>query len=761
MFLTNNLGYPRIGRNRELKFALEAYWKKRSTLADLLNTAKEIQLENWKLQQSAGIDLIPSNDFSFYDHVLDAAVMLGAIPDRFSQEEFESEYDRYFAMARGFQTTEGQNIPAMEMTKWFNTNYHYIVPEINKDTRFSLNSEKPLAAFDWARQNGILTKPVILGPISFLLLSKSSDEGFEPISKLPELLPLYEALFFELKLSGVEWLQLDEPWLALELEPQIVLAYKAFFDFFKIHKDRPKVILTSYFADSSVNLSLLKSSPFDGLHLDLTSTKDPLRVASELDFVNSLSLGLVDGRNIWKHDLHEKLALAKEISQHAKPQNLLIASSCSMLHVPQDIEMESELDPEVKSWISFASQKLRELNSLKTALEANTGIPELFSANLKAITSRKAHDQKSKDENYQSNGINFIQTSRESDFKARKQIQQVELALPLLPTTTIGSFPQTSEVRKARADFDRGHLSPEEYDKFVKDKIKELVEIQEEIGLDVLVHGEFERNDMVQYFGEKLNGFAFTGNGWVQSFGSRYVRPPIIHSFVDRPAPMTVKWSLYAQSLTDKPMKGMLTGPVTILQWSFVRDDQPRSETCRQIAMAIREEVKDLEAAGIRVIQIDEPALREGLPLHRQEWQDYLDWAVESFKIASCGVRDETQVHTHMCYSEFNDIIQAIADMDADVISIEASRSKMELLDAFDQFEYPNDIGPGVYDIHSPIIPSEKSMEELIKRALEVIPVDQLWVNPDCGLKTRGWEEVLPALKNMVAAAQAVRSDLP
>lgn len=761
MVLTNNLGYPRIGLKRELKFALEAYWKRKSTLAELLKIAEEIQIQNWKLQQSAGIDLIPSNDFSFYDHVLDAAVMLGAVPDRFSQEQFESETDRYFAMARGFRTMEGQNVPAMEMTKWFNTNYHYIVPEVSRSTRFSLNLEKPLKAFNLARQNGITTKPVILGPISFLLLSKSPNEDFEPISKFAELLPLYETLFAELKNSGVEWLQLDEPWLALELEPQIALAYKTFFDFFKFNKNQPKIILTSYFADSSVNLSLLKNSPFDGLHLDLTSMKEPLRIAEELASIDSLSLGLVDGRNIWKHDLYEKLALAKEISRRVKPENLLIATSCSLLHVPQDIEMEIELNSEIKSWLSFASQKLQELTALRIGMEENAEIPELFSANQNALASRLEHEENLKGSNDQTNAHKFIQTSRESDFKTRKEIQQVELALPLLPTTTIGSFPQTSEVRKARADFDRGNLSPQDYENFLKEKIKDLVEIQEEIGLDVLVHGEFERNDMVQYFAEQMDGFAFTEHGWVQSFGSRYVRPPIIHSYVSRPAPMTVMWTKYAQSLTDKPMKGMLTGPVTILQWSFVRDDQPRSETCRQIAMAIREEVNDLEAAGIRVIQIDEPALREGLPLHRQDWQGYLDWAVESFKIASSGARDETQIHTHMCYSEFNDIIQSIADMDADVISIEASRSKMELLEAFEQYEYPNDIGPGVYDIHSPIVPSEGAMEDLIKRALEVIPADQLWINPDCGLKTRGWEEVIPALKNMVAAAQAARTDLP
>jgi 5-methyltetrahydropteroyltriglutamate--homocysteine methyltransferase len=760
MILTNNLGYPRIGKNRELKFALESYWKKKSSLNELQKIAEEIQVNHWKLQQSAGIDLIPSNDFSFYDHVLDTAVMLGAIPQRFSELNFENDLDLYFSMARGFQPSDAENIPAMEMTKWFNTNYHYIVPEIGKSTLFNLNSHIPFTAFELGKKEGIITKPVILGPVSFLLLSKSPDEGFQPLKMLQELLPLYEQLFSGLKAAGAEWLQLDEPYLSLELSDLGLSAFGEFFEYFGKIVDRPKIILTTYFADPSINLPLLQQSPFEGIHLDLTNLEVPLELVKQLVNVKTLSLGLIDGRNVWRKDLFELFDTAFQILNNFSHDSLLISSSCSMMHVPQDVEMEKDLDPEIKSWLSFASQKLQELSVLKTALESGEPHGTLFDSNQQALASREKREMDGRLKEDPHPLLDHSQISRESSFKVRRKIQQAELSLPLLPTTTIGSFPQTSEVRKERAKFDHGEISGSDYENFLKDKIREVVKIQEQIGLDVLVHGEFERNDMVQYFGEKLDGFAFTEHGWVQSFGSRYVRPPIIHSYVRRPSPMTVDWSTFAQSLTEKPMKGMLTGPVTILQWSFVRDDQPRSETCRQIAYSIRQEVIDLETAGIRVIQIDEPALREGLPLHRGDWQEYLQWAVECFKIASTGVRDETQIHTHMCYSEFNDIIQAIAEMDADVISIEASRSKMELLEAFKHFEYPNDIGPGVYDIHSPNIPSLEDIKDLISRALVVIPAEQLWVNPDCGLKTRTWEEVIPSLKNMAAAAQEIRSEL-
>ncbi len=760
MILTNNLGYPRIGKNRELKFALESYWKKKSSLKELQRIAEEIQINHWKLQQSAGIDLIPSNDFSFYDHVLDTAVMLGAIPKRFSVLNFENDLDLYFSMARGFQPSDAENIPAMEMTKWFNTNYHYIVPEIGKSTKFKLNAHKPLSAFELGKREDIQTKPVILGPVSFLLLSKSQDEEFQPVKKLQELLPLYEQLFSELYTAGAEWLQLDEPFLSLELTDLELSAFKEFFEYFGKSMDKPKIILTTYFADPSINLTLLQLSPFEGIHLDLTNIGETVELVKQLGNVKTLSLGLIDGRNVWRKDLFELFKTAFQISNNFAHDNILISSSCSMLHVPQDVEMEKDLDPEIKSWLSFATQKLQELSALKTALESGEPHGTLFDSNQQALASREKREMEGRLLEGHQQLLDQSQISRESRFEVRRKIQQAELSLPLLPTTTIGSFPQTSDVRKERAKFDRGEISKSDYENFLKDKIREVVKIQEQIGLDVLVHGEFERNDMVQYFGEKLDGFAFTEHGWVQSFGSRYVRPPIIHSYVRRPSPMTVDWSTFAQSLTEKPMKGMLTGPVTILQWSFARDDQPRSETCRQIAYSIRQEVIDLETAGIRVIQIDEPALREGLPLHREDWQEYLQWSVECFKIASTGVRDETQIHTHMCYSEFNDIIEAIAEMDADVISIEASRSKMELLEAFESFEYPNEIGPGVYDIHSTNIPSLEDIKDLISRALEVIPAEQLWVNPDCGLKTRTWEEVIPALENMTAAAQEIRSEL-
>lgn len=760
MIFSNNLGYPRIGKNRELKFAIESYWKNRISIKDLLRVADEIQVKNWQLQQASGIDLIPGNDFSLYDHVLDTALMVGAIPPRFEDLMFENSYELYFAMARGAQKPGGNILPAMEMTKWFNTNYHYIVPEISKDTHFKLNGRKPLEAFNLSKSNGISTKPVLLGPVSFLLLSKSPDTGFGPLEKIDGLFPLFDELLIKLKDQGAEWVQIDEPCLCLELAQSAKNAYTEFFDYFSASESRPRVLLTTYFADPSLNLDLIKKSPFEGLHLDLTKIDSPLMLIRSLESINTLSLGVINGRNIWRQDLHQLFDTVKEVRSAISTENLLISPSCSMIHVPQDVEMENGIDDTVKSWLSFADQKLQEISTLKTAVEKNLAEGKLFSINRLAIDSRRISEELIQSSKTQNSSQESAQFSRFSSFNKRKILQKTDLALPLLPTTTIGSFPQTSEVRKARSRFEKGEMKRSEYEFFLKDKIREAIRIQEEIGLDVLVHGEFERNDMVQYFGEKIDGFAFTEHGWVQSFGSRYVRPPIIHSYIRRRKPMTVKWSKFAQSLTDKPVKGMLTGPVTILQWSFARDDQPRSETCRQIAFAIREELKDLEDAGIKIIQIDEPALREGLPLQKSDWNDYLEWAVECFKIASSGVKDKTQIHTHMCYSEFNDIIKAIADMDADVISIEASRSKMELLDAFNDFDYPNEIGPGVYDIHSPNIPKKDAIADLIKSALDVIPAEQLWVNPDCGLKTRTWDEVIPSLKAMVQAALFIREDL-
>lgn len=755
MVLTSNLGYPRIGPKRELKFALEACWNHKSDLESLLRTSREIQMSNWQLQKNLGIDLIPSNDFSLYDHVLDTAVMVNAIPSRFLHKQITDEHTRYFAMARGFQKND-VSIPAMEMTKWFNTNYHYIVPEISRETCFKLNSQKPLDAFNLAKTAGILTRTVIIGPVTFLLLSKTNDSGFQPVEKITELLPVYQQLFSELYDAGIEWIQLDEPFLVSDLTQEIKNAYQEMFIEFSKSEERPKVLLTSYFDDISINKDLIASSPFEGLHIDLLNINNSLEILSELPRLETISLGTIDGRNIWKSDLICLSELIHEIRQSLNPQELHLAPSCSMLHIPQDLELETTLDPEIKPWMSFAKQKLQELVLLKRFINDPEKYKNLLVNNEIDLTNRKNTIEKSKPQAGRSlQSVSPVQLERHSPFVQRKKIQQ--FSLPIFPTTTIGSFPQTVEIRNIRAKLTKGEINQSEYNTFIRSEIEKVIRIQEEIGLDVLVHGEFERNDMVQYFAEKMQGFTFTNHGWVQSFGSRYVRPPIIYGLVARPVPMTVEWTKFAQSLSEKPVKGMLTGPVTIMQWSFVRDDQPRADTCREIALAIREEVQDLESAGIQIIQIDEPALREGLPIQRSKWQQYLSWAVECFKIASGGVKDETQIHTHMCYAEFNDIINAIGDMDADVISIEASRSNMQLLKAFSDYHYPNDIGPGTYDIHSPNIPKVEEIVGLLEKALKVIPSDQLWVNPDCGLKTRTWKEVIPSLKAMVNAARSLR----
>ena len=748
MVLTSNLGYPRIGPKRELKFALEDFWSGRADLGSLLSVSESIQINNWRLQKSLGIDRIPSNDFSLYDHVLDTAVMVTAIPARFQTEDLNDEYTRYFAMARGFQNGT-VSIPAMEMTKWFNTNYHYIVPEISRDSSFKLNIQKPLKAFELAKDNGITTHPVILGPVSFLLLSKPVEPDFNPLEKLSELLPIYRQLFSELKNAGVPWVQLDEPFLVTDLDQDKKAAFQLSFLELAKAETRPNVMLATYFDDITINKELIYISPFEGLHIDLTNTYDPLELIRSLPRFQALSIGVIDGRNIWKTDLVKQAELIGQIQNFENHQELFLSASCSMLHIPQDLELETEIEPEILSRLSFAKQKLKELFILKMSVTD----PQNFKAHIVENRLDLAGEEIHSD--HPANPFSSISIDRHSPFSERKNKQH--LSLPIFPTTTIGSFPQTREVRNIRAKFAKKEITQEEYGEFIKAEIRKVIQLQEEIGLDVLVHGEFERNDMVQYFAEKLDGFAFSTNGWVQSFGSRYVRPPIIFGPVTRPEPMTVEWIKYAQSLTEKPVKGMLTGPVTILQWSFVRNDQPRSSTCREIALAIRDEVLDLESAGIQVIQIDEPALREGLPIQKAKWHDYLNWAVECFKIAAGGVRDDTQIHTHMCYAEFNDIIQAIGEMDADVISIEASRSNMELLHAFGEYHYPNNIGPGTYDIHSPNIPKAEDIVELIKKALEVIPSDHLWINPDCGLKTRTWEEVIPSLKAMVSAAKSMR----
>lgn len=757
---THILGYPRIGSKRELKKACENYWAGKTTQNELIETGKTLRNQHWTLQKEAGVDLIPCNDFSFYDQVLDLSLALGAIPERYKVLE-SNELDLYFAMARGYQK-DGHDITAMEMTKWFDTNYHYIVPEFYKNQKFKLNSNKILGEYQEAKALGIEAKPVIIGLISYLLLGKEKDENFDKFDLIDDLLPLYTELIGALVAEGVTHIQIDEPFLALDLEEKWKNIYIKVYQHFKNEFPNVKFILATYFEGLKDNTELAISLPIDILHIDLARAPEQLNDILE-NFPNnkSLSLGIVDGRNIWKNNLEKSLEKINAAKEKLGVERIFIAPSCSLLHCPSDLDFETKLPSEIKDWLAFSKQKVSEISALKALASESTSqeILDYLEANKKSIesraTSKLIHDTEVKD---RVSKITSEDAKRDNVFSERKKAQKKLLNLPLFPTTTIGSFPQTKEVRGWRAKFKKGEISAEEYDSLLKEETKKSVEWQEEIGIDVLVHGEFERNDMVEYFGEQLKGFTFTQNGWVQSYGSRCVKPPIIFGDVSRPNPMTVYWSKYAQSLTKNWMKGMLTGPVTILQWSFVRDDQPRSETCKQIALAIRDEVKDLEQAGIRIIQIDEPAIREGLPLRKKDWNDYLNWAVESFRLSSSGIEDSTQIHTHMCYSEFNDIIQNIADMDADVITIECSRSQMELLGAFANFKYPNEIGPGVYDIHSPRIPSKEEMLGLMKKAEKVIPAEQLWVNPDCGLKTRHWDETKKALKIMVEVSKALSS---
>lgn len=763
---TNNLGYPRIGSNRELKKACESYWAGKISSEELLTVGATIRKENWQLQAEAGIDLIPSNDFSFYDQVLDLSLTLGVIPKRYQElAKTNSTIDLYFAMARGSQK-DGQDVVAMEMTKWFDTNYHYIVPEFTKDQEFKLFSEKIIDEFKEANALGIATKPVLLGPVTYLLLGKEKEADFHRIDLIDKLLPVYFEILQKLENENVEWIQFDEPFLALNLTDKERNAITYVYN--EINKRFPKIklILANYFDCFGENLETVLALPVDTLHLDLVrchSQLDDILESGKLSSTVSLSLGVVDGRNIWKNDFKKSLALIQKATDALGENRILIAPSCSLIHSPCDLDLETNdttLTPEIKQWLAFAKQKIEEILLLQNFASGEITLVDsvLFQENTTANENRKTSKLIHND--VVKNRVTSIATAddqRENPFSVRRKKQIDVLKLPLFPTTTIGSFPQTTEVRSWRAKFKKGELSQQQYDDLLQKETEETIRFQEETGIDVLVHGEFERNDMVEYFGEQLDGFTFTKNGWVQSYGSRCVKPPVIYGDVSRPNPMTVQWSAFAQSLTPKWVKGMLTGPVTILQWSFVRNDQPRSETCTQIALAIRDEVIDLEKAGIKIIQIDEPAIREGLPLRKEEWATYLDWAVKAFRISASGVKDDTQIHTHMCYSEFNDIIQNISDMDADVITIECSRSQMELLDAFSDFNYPNEIGPGVYDIHSPRVPSSSEMVKLLEKASAVIPVDQLWVNPDCGLKTRHWDETKKALIEMVAAAQEMR----
>jgi 5-methyltetrahydropteroyltriglutamate--homocysteine methyltransferase len=760
---THNLGYPRIGSQRELKKACESYWAGKISRDELLQRAASIRQDNWKLQAQMGIGLIPVNDFSFYDQILDMSLLLGVIPERHQAlAKSKSMLDLYFAMARGYQK-DGFDVTAQEMTKWFDTNYHYMVPEFRKNQPFQIYSSKIFDEFEEARALGIAAKPVLTGPVSYLLLGKEKEKGFKRIDLIDQLLPVYISILQKLRQLGAEWVQIDEPCLATDLDTDTRLAMVKAYAEIKKQVPELKIILANYFDCYGDNLNTVLLLPVEALHLDLVrcpSQLDDLLGHQDLRPDTILSLGLVDGRNIWKNDFEHSLTLINQAVAQRGQERIWIAPSCSLMHVPCDLDLEHQLDPEIKQWMAFARQKLEEVNLLaRLALQDDSQeLRQLLQANIEAHqhrrTAARIHKTAVKEKIA---GIGEKDFDRHSPFGVRQAIQKQSFRLPLFPTTTIGSFPQTKEVRQLRAKLKKGEISQEAYELAIEKATVEAIRFQEEIGIDVLVHGEFERNDMVEYFGEHLDGFAFTENGWVQSYGSRCVKPPLIYGDVQRSSDISVRWSQFAQQQTDRLMKGMLTGPVTILQWSFVRNDQPRSLTCWQIALAIREEVMALEDAGIKLIQIDEPAVREGLPLRKKDWPTYLDWAVKAFRLAASGVADHTQIHTHMCYSEFNDIIAHIAAMDADVITIETSRSEMELLQAFTDFSYPNEIGPGVYDIHSPRVPSVQEITFLLGKATEVLPAQNIWVNPDCGLKTRQWDETRAALQNMVQAARIMR----
>jgi 5-methyltetrahydropteroyltriglutamate--homocysteine methyltransferase len=761
MTTIHNLGFPRIGARRELKFALEAYWRGDASRDSLQALGAQLRQRHWA--QQAALDWVPVGDFSFYDQVLDTSFLLGHLPERV--RGFHGDpLDNVFRVARG-RSAQGAEahgaccagVAAGEMTKWFDTNYHYIVPEFTAATQFKLDAARLLEQLAEAQAQGVKAKPVIIGPVTYLALGKSKD-GSNRLALLPRLLPAYAELLDVLARQGVEWMQVDEPLLVTELDADWHHAYNVAYHHLK--HSRVKVLLATYFGPLLENGYLAANLPVAGLHIDaVTGRDDVLPLLNLLPPHKVLSLGVVNGRNVWKTDLDAVLDWLEPLAQRLGDR-LWLAPSCSLLHVPVDLASEQQLDEEVKSWLAFAVQKLDELQVLATALREGRGaVQDALAANRAALAARRrsprVHNpvvQAAVAQADRSLG------QRRSVHAERAPKQAARLRLPAYPTTTIGSFPQTAQIRQARSAFKAGRLEAPAYQAAMQAEIARAVREQETLGLDVLVHGEAERNDMVEYFGEQLEGYAFSQFGWVQSYGSRCVKPPILFGDIHRPRPMTVAWTAYAQSLTDKPMKGMLTGPVTMLNWSFVRDDQPRAASCKQLALAIRDEVLDLERAGVQVIQIDEAALREGLPLRRSHWQAYLDWAVEAFRLSANGVLDETQIHTHMCYSEFNDIMASIAAMDADVITIETSRSDMELLDAFDHFHYPNEIGPGVYDIHSPNIPTQEHIVRLMRKAAQRIPAERLWVNPDCGLKTRQWDEVLPALSNMVAAARTLRA---
>jgi 5-methyltetrahydropteroyltriglutamate--homocysteine methyltransferase len=756
--LASNLGFPRMGPYRELKKSLESYWAGKTSASQLEASTAELRERHWRTQVGLGIDHIPSGDFSLYDHVLDTTVLVGAVPERYDVGSAEGP-DQYFAMARG-GTLNGRDVTALEMTKWFDTNYHYLVPELKPRQQFALSSTKPLDELRQAAAIGITTRPVLLGPVSFLLLSKWTDDNGPRLALLPGLCAVYAELLESLRRAGASWVQIDEPVLSTDLDSGQLDAFAQAYAVLREASPDMRLLVATYFAGLGENLGAALALPVDALHLDVVADPQQLEVAvGEAPNSLALSLGIVDGRNVWRSDLDEALTRLEAVRKTLGSDRLLVAPSCSLLHLPVDLDLDPSLDPELRSWLAFAVQRLEEVRILVSGLNEGRGaieeeLKEASAAHASRAASPRAHDSavSRRLANHDS-----AMERRTSPYQERHKAQADHLGLPSLPTTTIGSFPQTTAVRSLRAQYKRGSIDRRTYEHGMREYIDDAVAFQEEVGLDVLVHGEPERNDMVEYFGDLLEGCIVTTNGWVQSYGSRCVKPPIIFGDVKRSRPMTLEWSVYAQSLTDRPVKGMLTGPITILEWSFVRNDQPREVTARQLAFAIRDEVADLEASGMKVIQIDEPALREGLPLHAALREDYLRWAVGAFRLASCGVRDETQIHTHMCYGEFNDIIESIAAFDADVISVETSRSQMDLLSTFTSFDYPNEIGPGIWDIHSPRVPKTAEMVELLNSALKVVPAERLWVNPDCGLKTRRWDEVRPALVNLVTAARQVR----
>ncbi|MEI7368308.1 5-methyltetrahydropteroyltriglutamate--homocysteine S-methyltransferase [Pectobacterium sp. 1950-15] len=748
--VNHTLGFPRVGLRRELKKAQESYWAGNATQEELLTVGRELRARHWQQQKDAGVDLLPVGDFAWYDHVLTTSLLLGNVPARHQNEDGSVDLDTLFRIGRGRAPT-GQPAAAAEMTKWFNTNYHYMVPEFTKGQQFKLTWTQLLDDVDEALALGHNVKPVLLGPVTYLWLGKVKGEPFDRLSLLQDILPVYQQVLAELAKRGIEWVQIDEPALALELPQAWLAAFKPAYDALQ---GQVKLLLTTYFDSVSQNLETIKALPVQGLHVDLVHGKDDAATLSaQLPANWVLSLGVINGRNVWRADLSSWF---ERLQPLVGTRDLWLGSSCSLLHSPIDLSVEVRLDDEVKSWFAFAIQKCAELSLLSQALNSGNGQAlETYSAPIRARRTSTRVNNAAVAQRLAA--ITAQDSQRQNVYSVRADAQRERFNLPAWPTTTIGSFPQTTEIRGLRLDFKQGRLDSNNYRTGIAEHIKQAVVEQERLGLDVLVHGEAERNDMVEYFGEHLDGFIFTQNGWVQSYGSRCVKPPVIIGDVSRPEAITVEWAKYAQSLTDKPMKGMLTGPVTILCWSFPREDVTRETIAKQIALALRDEVADLEAAGIGIIQIDEPALREGLPLHRSDWDAYLTWAVDAFRLNAAVAKDDTQIHTHMCYCEFNDIMDSIAALDADVITIETSRSDMELLESFEEFEYPNEIGPGVYDIHSPNVPSVEWMEDLLKKAAQRIPAERLWVNPDCGLKTRGWPETRQALANMVQAAQRLR----